>query len=164
MGGVDKGDQLRGGVDKGDQLRGYYKVRLKSIKNYKYIFWFLFDVCITNAYILSRYNVNSQQPLPQSLKNFRLKLATQLIGTYKSRKRAGRPSSAVTQLLPPTLPRLDHLPARGDISRRCTYCQKIRVPSRRRSSIWVCSACLEKPHLCLKEDCYKLWHENNFTQ
>ena len=56
-------NQFMGGVDKGDQLRGKYAC-------------FLFGVCITNAYILSRYNVNSQQPLPQSLKNFRLKLAT----------------------------------------------------------------------------------------
>ena len=32
-------------------LRGYYIVRLKSIKNYKYRL--LFDVSITNAYILS---------------------------------------------------------------------------------------------------------------
>ena len=32
-------------------LRGYYIVCLKSIKKYKYRF--LFDVCITSAYILS---------------------------------------------------------------------------------------------------------------
>ena len=97
----------------------------EKYQNYKYIFWFLFDVCITNAYILSHYNANSHQPVSQSLKTFRLKLATQLIGTYKSQKRAGRPSSAATELPPLTLPRLDHLPARGDISRRCVYCQKM---------------------------------------
>ena len=100
------------------------------------------------------------------MKTFRLKLATQLIGTYKSQKRAGRPSSTATELLPPTLPCLDHLPARGDISRRCIHCQKKQqhVPSRRRSSIWVGNACPEKPHLCLKGDYYKLWHENNFSK
>ena len=36
------------GVDKGDQYRQYYHVRTKCLKNYKYIFWFLFDVAITN--------------------------------------------------------------------------------------------------------------------
>jgi len=39
------------GVDKGDQLRQYYSVRTKSKKMYKYIFWFLFDVTIMNAFI-----------------------------------------------------------------------------------------------------------------
>ena len=38
-----------GGVDRGDQLRGYYLCRTKSRKFYKYIFYFLFDVAITNA-------------------------------------------------------------------------------------------------------------------
>ena len=117
-------NRFMGGIDKSDQLRGYYKVSLKSIKNYKYIFWFLFDMCITNAYILLHYNVNSHQLVSQSLKTFRMKLGTQLIGTYKSLKHAGRPSSTVTELLPPTLPRLEYLPARGDISRRWICCQK----------------------------------------
>ena len=40
------------GVDKSDHFRGYYAVRMKSTKNYKYIFWFLFDVAIVNAFIL----------------------------------------------------------------------------------------------------------------
>ena len=38
-----------GGVDLGDQLRKYYCVRRKCNKNYKYIFWSMFDCCITNA-------------------------------------------------------------------------------------------------------------------
>ena len=37
-----------GGVDLGDQLRKYYSVRMKC---YKYIFWPIFDCCITNAYV-----------------------------------------------------------------------------------------------------------------
>lgn len=43
-----------GGVDRGDQLRQYYHLRLKSRKFYKYIFWFLVDVSITNTYILHK--------------------------------------------------------------------------------------------------------------
>ena len=44
--------QYMHGVDRNDQLDGYYKVRLKGRKHSKYIFWFLFDLVITNAYIL----------------------------------------------------------------------------------------------------------------
>ena len=43
-----------GGVDRGDQLRQYYHLHLKSRKFYKYIFWFLVDVSITNTYILHK--------------------------------------------------------------------------------------------------------------
>ena len=50
---------------------------------------------------------------------YRLRLEGNLVASI-------RPSYAATELLPPTLPRLDHLPARGDISRRCVYCQKKR--------------------------------------
>ena len=45
-------NRYMGGVDRGDQLRGYYKCRMKSRKFYKYIFYFLFDVSITNTFIL----------------------------------------------------------------------------------------------------------------
>ena len=36
-----------GGVERGDQYRKYYHVHVKS---YKYIFWFLFEVCVLNSF------------------------------------------------------------------------------------------------------------------
>ena len=45
-------NKYMGGVDRGDQLRGYYRCKVKSRKFYKYIFYFLIDVAITNAFIL----------------------------------------------------------------------------------------------------------------
>ena len=42
-------NKYMGGVDLGDQLKGSYHVRLKNRKNYKYIFYFLFDMAITNS-------------------------------------------------------------------------------------------------------------------
>ena len=48
--------QFMGGVDRGDQYRKYYHVRVKSRKSYKYIFWFLFEICVLNSFILSRYS------------------------------------------------------------------------------------------------------------
>ena len=45
-------NKFMGGVDKGDQLRHYYRIRTKCVKNYKYIFWFLVDMVITNAHII----------------------------------------------------------------------------------------------------------------
>ena len=97
------------GVDKGDQLRSNYRVRLKSRKYYKYIFWFLFDVAITNAYILSNYTATTTTK--PSLKNFWLKPASQLIHNYMSRARLGRRRLHPPLSLPPVC--LDPLSHKG---------------------------------------------------
>ena len=62
-----------GGVDLSDQLRGSYHVRLKCMKNYKYVFCFLLDVSVTNALILHSFDVQTGSAMEQ--KQFRLILA-----------------------------------------------------------------------------------------
>ena len=145
-------NKYMGGVDLGDQLRGSYHVRLKNRKNYKYIFCFLFDVSITNAYILHSYDVTTTA---LDHKSFRMMLAKQLIGDYMSRKRPGRPRKRSR----PT----PHLPSHSK-SRRCVYCRDVRSPPRRKESVWICTACEGHPQLCLTgrddgSDCFRLWHE-----
>ena len=81
-----------GGVDHNDQLRGYYNVRLKCRKFYKYIFWFLFNVAVTNSYILFRQYVQNPDIRVPDLKTFHVELAQSLIADYCSRKHPGRPS------------------------------------------------------------------------
>ena len=154
------------GVDVGDQIRKYYSVRLKCNKNYKYIFWFLFDVSITNAFLLSKYCVSVPPSLEFTrLKQFRVSLAKSLIGDYCTRQRAERPSTGRSfvaarplAVLPPR-----HFP-HHDPRRRCTFCQHYRKPSCRRESVWHCTDCQGSPTLCLTgrddgSDCWRLWHE-----
>ena len=86
-----------GGVDIGDQYRKYYQVRMKSHKAYKYIFWFLVEVCILNSFNLHRYSPIAKKPVFTFL-DFRIHLAEELIGIYNSRKRLGRPPSTSTPL------------------------------------------------------------------
>ena len=81
-----------GGVDKGDQLWGYNHCRTKSKKFYKHIFYFLLDVAITNAFILMKHHTAKGSKM--TIKDFRLELASQLIGEYCSRRRRGRASSS----------------------------------------------------------------------
>ena len=165
------------GVDKGDQLRQYYRVRTKCTKYYKYIFWFLFDVSITNSYILSLFTPTSMPLSHQRYKAFCLKLADQLVGNYNTRKRLGRPRSLPAHLPPPTPPVHDsgplpcqasrtalHLPLSRE-RRRCLYCSQYRDPPQRKVVVWYCKECPGKPSLCLtgKEDgsdCFRLWHQH----
>ena len=78
-------NKFMGGVDMNDQLREYYSVRTKTRKNYKYLFWFVFDVAVTNAFILSK-----ETGYVKTVKEFRSSLGEQLLEGYCSRKRKGR--------------------------------------------------------------------------
>ena len=172
-------NQYMGGVDKGDQLRQYYRVRTKCRKYYKYIFRFLFDVAITNSYILSLFTPTSMPVTHQSLKAFRLGLADQLVGNYCTRKRLGRPRSLPSHP-PPTLPLSQHLgplppqatrtalhlPSRLEKKRRCVYCSQYRHPPQRHDVLWFCKECVGQPPLCMtgKEDvsdCFRIWHTHH---
>ena len=146
-----------GGVDRWDQLRGYYNCRTKRRKFYKYIFCFLFDVAITNAYILYKH-CSSHHPM--RVKNFRLKLATELIGQYCSHRRAGRSSSAVAHLPLRHFPikvESDSLPVKKRRG-RCAYCSKSH---NRTDTSWFCREC--GVWLCHNgdptSDCFLLWHK-----
>jgi len=126
-----------GGIDRGDQLHGYYNCHTKSRKFYKYIFYFLLDVTITNAYILYKhYSPHSKI----KVKEFRLKLGTELIGEYCSRRRPGRTSSAIV-LLP-----LRHFPIKLQSESqpnkkprgRCAHCSKSHQWT---DTSWFCHEC-----------------------
>ena len=149
-----------GGVDLGDQLWGYYHVRLKCTKNYKYIFWFLVDVSPTNAFILHSFDV--QTGTPMTLKQFRLKLAEQLIGTYISRKRIGRarkrPCPTSTSTSNPTA----HPPT--PVAVCVVFIAGRYAPLHVGNTVWVCAERDSTPPLCLTgrsdgSDCFRLWHQ-----
>ena len=126
-------NKYMGGVDKNDQLRGYYHVRLKSRKYYKYIFWFMSEVAITNALILC---INHTDLGIKEGKKFRVLLAKSLISDYCSRKRSSRP---ITR---PTSKRFcpDHFPTRGsDKNHCCHYCQVYK--KERHETKWYCRDC-----------------------
>ena len=105
-----------GGVDRGDQLRGYYSCRSKSRKFYKYIFYFLLDTTITNAYIL--YTRHTESPTFKHMKDFRVALAKSLIGDYCSRRRPGRGGTALRSIP------LRHFPTKvdGDVRNKRGRC------------------------------------------
>ena len=171
-------NQYMSGVDRGDQLRQYYRVRMRCYKNYKYIFWFLFDVSITNSYIISLYAPSSMPLTHQRLKMFRLRLADQLVGNYNTRKRLGRPRSLPLHP-PPELPSPQdhgplaatatrtalHLPSKLEKKRRCAYCTHYRTPPQRHDVLWYCKECPRQPPLCLTgredgSDCFRIWHQH----
>ncbi len=134
-----------------DQLRGYYGVRSKGRKFYKCIWWFLFDVAVTNAFILCKHHTNQRSKI---LKDFKTGLAKSLIGDLNRRKRRGRPSLAE----PPTLRFYsDHFPTKKVKRSRCYYCFHNR--SKRHDADWYCTICERNlRHNGQSDDCYVLYH------
>ena len=151
------------GVDQGEQLRQYYHVRSKSRKMYKYIFWFMFDMSITNSFILYRHflpHVNK----PHNVKTFRLELAKQLIGDYNSRKIRGRPShlhgTDSKRISLRHFPIKNKTESKKGLS-RCWYCRNRRDPPKRKETCWYCFQC--EKYLChtgeLNSDCFLDYHK-----
>lgn len=82
-------NKYMGGVDLADQLRQYYPVGRSSKKWYRYIFWFLIDLSICNAFILyNTYRLGHGQAKVKQL-TFRTNLARQLIAGYSSTSSLG---------------------------------------------------------------------------
>ena len=147
-------NKYMGGVDRNDQLRKYYGVRLKSRKSYKYIFWFILDVAITNAFIL----LSNYSPIVAKLrswKEFRAELVMSLIGDYNSRKVPGRRPS----LPAPRSTNLTHFPLKMEKRSRCSYCNASKIA---KYTYWKCNDC--NKYLChtgnLRTDCFLKHHKS----
>ena len=74
-----------GGVDCEDQLRSFYYTDRQSRKWYRYIFWFLFNLSICNAFVL--FNIHCGERRKKPLLDFRLELSKQLISGFSQRKK-----------------------------------------------------------------------------
>ena len=122
-----------GGVDHNDQLCRYYRIRLKCRKYYKYIFWFLFDVTVSNAFIISKTNPE-MAAITRSVKAFRTHLAKETLSGYCSRKRKGwKPS------IPGKPFSTEHFPVKGDGKQHpCDHCKLSKI---RRNTTWYCREC-----------------------
>lgn len=74
-------------VDKNDQMRSYYGSSTKAFKWWKYIYWFLVDVSMINAYVLYTEAPGGPRTKLLSHLEFHIKVAKALIGNFSSRKR-----------------------------------------------------------------------------
>lgn len=134
-------------------VRGYYSVRMKGRKLYKYIWWFVFEVAVTNSYILWKHEHTST-----SLKDFRASLAKELIGDFQNRKRRGRPSMSASSTFCS-----DHFPVQEEKRSRCYYCFH-KKSHRRRDTPWFCKTC--NKYLCHNgkhDDCFLKYHQTIYN-
>lgn len=140
-------NEKMGGVDRGDQLRGYYHVRMRCRKVYKYIFNFLFDVSITNAFITYR---ESHPTSKLKMKDFRIQLANELVGDFCSRSKS---ANRKQKRFP-----MSHFPYKDD-NRKRGQCSLCREKKKRTDTMWSCHECdIWLCHQGNAEDCFLKWH------
>ena len=128
-------NQYMGGVDRGDQYMQYYRGHVKSRKSYKHLFWYVFDVCVLNAFILSRYSPTIQ-PISSYL-SFRKQLANELIGNFNCRRRQVISQTLIHHHL---VVNTQHFPCKAPSRRTCKF------PNCKSQTVWYCSTC--DKHLC----------------
>ena len=131
-------NEFMGGVDQGEQLRGYYSCRKKSRKFYKYTFYFLLDVAITNTSVLYKHYAACSKF--KNIRDFRVQLVKKLIGDYCSRRTVGRQGSFLKNLP------LRHFPVKlepADATRcnrhQCTQC--LDKYGKHMDTQWFCQEC-----------------------
>ena len=136
------------GVDHSDQMRTEYSTYRTSRKWWHYLFWFLFDLCITNGLVLMKESQNHQRYTKKgnlkkhTMLEFRMALAKQLIGEYTENSKAALATVSS-----------GHFPKKGAKKGRCRQCSKNNI---RREPINMCVQC--QVHLCI--DCFQPWHRD----
>ena len=134
-------NQNMNGVDRHDQFRMKYALGRDGKKSWKYIFWFLMNCPIVNAFIIfsdkSR-RQNSKERFHHL--DFRLELAHELITGFNGRKRKG-PEMQDVQFQPQNLQ--GHESVHMKSKRRCRVHLNNRV---RKETVYGCNTC--GVHMC----------------
>ena len=77
------------GVDRNDQVKSYYSINLHTKKWWTRLFFYLVDRAVINSHILEKSSLNHGN---RPLKSFKVSLAKELVGDFRSTKAGGRPS------------------------------------------------------------------------
>ena len=148
-----------GGVDLADQQRSYYGVGRESKKFWTYLAWYIINTSIVNSFILMMKSL--PRPLTHEQHNmthlkYRMKIVSQLVGGFSSRKRAGRRGVEAPVIEPSHLAGHDLVKiAKKLVCRNCSQLGRKTPQGRGISSTWSCRTC--KVALC-KDGCLVEYH------
>ena len=151
-------NQFMGGVDKNNQLCTYYRVGRGSHKWWRYIFWFGFNLAMTNAWILWKESAHDQHLQNLDHLKFCTMLAEELRAGFSSRKlKTGRPSRNASLPIKSAHGHiLVKIIGRPKICRQCVI--RGRREGRKRETSFQCKAC--QVPMC-KVPCFAEFHRFN---
>ncbi|XP_023239260.1 piggyBac transposable element-derived protein 2-like [Centruroides sculpturatus] len=141
-----------------DQNR-IYNISRKSAKWWFYLFWFLLDTTLQNAYYLYVLTNNPSTKKRMDVRQFRLQVIDGLSRNFSSRKRRGR----VSEVIAPITEGNVHLHKKVKIDgrkRTCVQCRRHNrktISNRCIESSWECTYC----NVCLCAKCFEPYHQEN---
>ena len=161
-----------GGVDLADQLRSYYPIGRESKKWWKYLFWFVIESSVVNAFIIYSETLPGQldddEDAPPKLSHlmFRLQVAKMLVGGFSGKKRAGRKSkSSISSSLVAEANIGQHTLVKIEGRKRvCVQCSAVRrkTPAGRGiETSYRCKIC--NVALCQKRGCFAEFHHQHMA-
>ena len=139
----------------GQRTATYHLDRKSSVRFYLRIFFDLMDVACANGYIV----YNMLQPSDITLLNFKIAVATHLIGRYNSRDRAhpesntGEKRKYRYQFQPDDTP--SHLPEFATTRKRCKYCSNGGLDNK---TFVECKTCVIYLCMVTERDCFNNHH------
>ena len=148
-----------GGVDLAAQQRSYYGVCRESKKFWTYLAQYIINTPIVNSFVimmksLSRLLTHEQHNMTHL--KYRMKIVSQLVGGFSSRKRAGHRGVEAPVIEPSHLPGHDLMRmSKKFVCRNCSHLARKSPQGRGVSSTWSCRTC--KVALC-RDGCLVEYH------
>ncbi|GBN58679.1 PiggyBac transposable element-derived protein 4 [Araneus ventricosus] len=144
-------NKYMGGVDLADQYRKYYDISRKSRKWWIYMFWYLLDTTVNNAYIIySTTNFPSEKKSKTPL-DFRMSLIEAILKEKR-----------IVETCPQTIVKnKSHKRIKIDgRKKRCIRCISLKrktISNRAIESSWTCEIC----QVCLCVNCFGPYHNEH---
>lgn len=154
-------NKFMGKVDLADQNRKYYSISKKSVKWWFYVFWFLMDIAMHNAYNLFIMTNNPSTKKKMNFLEFKLQVIEGLSKNVSSRKRKGKFNDRTVPINAENV----ELHKKMKIAGRKRICQQCRRHNRKTASnryvesSWECTFC----NVCLCANCFGPYHEENMV-
>lgn len=146
-----------GGVDRADQYTASYCFMRKSNKWWRKLFFWGFEMCVINAYIMYKFVQKENNRTPISHLKFVRRLVDQLVGDFRdgSQRNTGPATSTGLERLNGRLHIIRH-DDNGNC-RDCIVCSNRKIKGGRKQTRFYCDTCLKKPFMCIG-NCFQKYH------
>ncbi|GBL88665.1 hypothetical protein AVEN_219269-1 [Araneus ventricosus] len=167
---IDKYNTTMGCVERSLQTRNYCNRLSRASKWWRYLFWFLFDSCLNNAFIAYALTNMPRNKSPKRLLHFKLDVIDEIlncmvVNSLRNRSLNLRSSTSEPPSRPDSNPAtsstLAHqkvkIKGRKQTCKRCTKLKRKTAANYYVQNSYMCNTC----QICLCVSCFGVYHSEN---
>ena len=147
-----------GGVDLADQMCKYYTIGRSSYKWYKYLFWFLVDLSICNAFVLCNFFQQEQGKGKLKQAAFRTNLTAHFVNGFCSRTGTAKPLKIETLSLSAANAGKHFIEKIQGRKRECVNCKRAGKKTPKGDAVESSFKCLQCDVTLCKVGCFQEYH------